>query len=183
MRVGVLQDDARELNRIAAELAVAEAQTASTPNQLRFVAGAMGPTTRSISVTGGVTFEELAASYQEQADGLIEGGVDLLLLETVQDTINCKAGLYAIERALKATGSEAGIAISGTIETMGTLLSGQDIEAFYTSLAHRGIAGLLHARRGAVDEVLQHVVEEPHDVLDERRMVLPLEPALQVQRR
>ena len=54
----------------------------------------------------------------------------------MQDTINCKAGLYAIERALKATGSEAGIAISGTIETMGTMLAGQDIEAFYTSLAH-----------------------------------------------
>jgi 5-methyltetrahydrofolate--homocysteine methyltransferase len=131
-----LQNDARELNRIAAQIAVEEARAASTPNQPRFVAGAMGPTTRSISVTGGVTFDELASAYQEQAEGLVEGGVDLLLLETVQDTINCKAGLLGIERALEATLSPAGIAISGTIETMGTLLAGQDIEAFYTSIAH-----------------------------------------------
>jgi len=111
----------------------------STPACPRFVAGAMGPTTRSISVTGGVTFDQLADSYQEQAEGLIEGGADLLLLETVQDTINCKAGLTGIERARKATGVEAGIAISGTIETMGTLLAGQDIEAFYTSIAHKDL--------------------------------------------
>jgi 5-methyltetrahydrofolate--homocysteine methyltransferase len=131
-----LQSDARELNRIAAQLAVEEANAYSSPGHPRFVAGAMGPTTRSISVTGGVTFDQLASSYQEQAEGLIEGGVDLLLLETVQDTINCKAGLLGIGRAVAATGSSAGVAISGTIETMGTLLAGQDVEAFYTSIAH-----------------------------------------------
>ena len=131
-----LQNDARELNRIAAQLAAEEARAASTPNQPRFVAGAMGPTTRSISVAGGVTFDEMAASYQEQAEGLIEGGVDLLLLETVMDTLNCKAGLLGIRRALEATNGPAGVAISCTIEIMGTLLAGQDIEAFYSSIDH-----------------------------------------------
>ncbi len=134
-----LADRARELNRLAARIAREEADAAATPERPRFVAGSMGPTTRSISVTGGVTFDELAAAYQEQAEGLIEGGVDLLLLETVQDSINCKAGLIGIDRALEATGSAAGVAISGTIEAMGTLLAGQDIEAFYATFAHRDL--------------------------------------------
>ncbi len=99
----------------------------------------MGPTTKSISVTGGVTFDQLAASYQEQAEGLIEGGADVLLLETVQDILNCKAGLVAIERAIEKLGSPVAVAVSGTIETMGTLLAGQDIEAFYASIAHRDL--------------------------------------------
>jgi len=132
-----LQHNAGELNRIAAELARVEADAASTGSRLRFVAGSMGPTTKSISVTGGVTFAQLAAAYQEQAEGLLEGGADLLLLETVQDTLNCKAGLNGIARALERTGAAAGVAVSGTIETMGTLLAGQDVEAFYTSIEHQ----------------------------------------------
>jgi 5-methyltetrahydrofolate--homocysteine methyltransferase len=131
-----LQHQARELNRVSAHLARTEADAFSTTDRPRFVAGARGPTTKSISVTGGVTFDDLANSYQEQAEGLIEGGADLLLLETVQDAINCKAGLLGIERAIERTGVPAGIAVSGTIETMGTLLAGQDIEAFYTAIAH-----------------------------------------------
>ncbi|MGH7248874.1 MAG: homocysteine S-methyltransferase family protein, partial [Pseudomonadota bacterium] len=134
-----LERDARELNRIAAELARTEADAASTANHPRFVAGSMGPTTKAISVTGGVTFDQLCDAYQEQAEGLIEGGVDLLLLETVQDTLNCKAGLIGIERAIEQRRAAVGVAISGTIETMGTLLAGQDIEAFYTSIAHRDL--------------------------------------------
>jgi len=132
-----LAHDACELNRIAARLAREEADAASTPGRPRFVIGSMGPTTKSISVTGGITFDGLCASYQEQAEGLIEGGVDILLLETVQDTLNCKAGLVGIECAIEKTGVAAAVAVSGTIETMGTLLAGQDIEAFYTSIAHR----------------------------------------------
>jgi 5-methyltetrahydrofolate--homocysteine methyltransferase len=132
-----LHSKARELNRIAAELARAEADAASTDTRMRWVAGSMGPTTKSISLTGGVSFAELSAAYQEQAEGLLEGGVDILLLETVQDPLNCKAGLTGIRHALERTGAEAGIAISGTIETMGTLLAGQDIEAFYISVAHQ----------------------------------------------
>ncbi len=134
-----LEQQARELNRIAAQLARAEADAFSTAERPRFVAGSMGPTTKSISVTGGVTFDQLADSYQEQAEGLIAGGADLLLLETVQDAINCKAGLIGIGRAIEHTGVPAGIAVSGTIETMGTLLAGQDIEAFYTAIANHDL--------------------------------------------
>ncbi len=134
-----LERDARELNRLAAVLAREEADKFSTSAKPRFVAGSMGPTTKSISVTGGVTFDEMAAAYQEQAEGLIEGGVDILLLETVQDTLNCKAGLVGIERAIEKVGITPAVSVSGTIETMGTLLAGQDIEAFYTSLAHRDL--------------------------------------------
>jgi len=134
-----LAGHAREINRLATSIARAAADAASTPRRPRFVAGSMGPTTKAISVTCGITFDQLADAYQEQAEGLIEGGADLLLLETVQDTLNCKAGLIGIERALAKTGAEVAIAVSGTIETMGTLLAGQDIEAFYTSLANRAL--------------------------------------------
>jgi 5-methyltetrahydrofolate--homocysteine methyltransferase len=134
-----LAGHAREINRLAGTIARAAADAASTSGWPRFVAGSMGPTTKAISVTGGVTFDQLADAYQEQAEGLIEGGVDLLLLETVQDTLNCKAGVVGIERAIAKTGIEVALAVSGTIETMGTLLAGQDIEAFYTSLANRAL--------------------------------------------
>ncbi len=134
-----LASDAHELNRIAAQIAREEAARFSTPDKPRFVAGSMGPTTKSLSVTGGVTFDQLADAYAEQAAGLIEGGADVLLLETVQDTLNVKAGLIGIDRAIQRSGVEPAIAISGTIETMGTLLCGQDVEAFYVSLAHRDL--------------------------------------------
>jgi 5-methyltetrahydrofolate--homocysteine methyltransferase len=134
-----LENQVREINRIAAQLARAEADAASTPARTRFVAGSMGPTTASISVTGGVDFDQVATAYEEQAIGLIEGGVDLLLLETVMDTLNCKAGLVGIERAIAATGKQVGVALSGTVETMGTLLAGQDIEAFYTSICQHDL--------------------------------------------
>ncbi len=134
-----LAETAQAINRRAAALARAAADRASTAARPRFVAGSMGPTTKSISVTGGVTFDALAASYREQAVGLLEGGADLLLLETVQDTLNCKAALAGIDQALAETGVSAAVAVSGTIETMGTLLAGQDIEAFYVSLAHRDL--------------------------------------------
>ena len=134
-----LEPDTRELNRLAATLAREEAAKFSTPDKPRFVAGSMGPTTKSISVTGGVTFDQMRDGYQIQAEGLIEGGADILLLETVNDTLNCKAGLVAIEAAIAKLGVTPAVAVSGTIETMGTLLSGQDIEAFYTSLAHRDL--------------------------------------------
>jgi len=134
-----LQDHARELNRAAAAIAREAADSVATADRPRFVAGSMGPTTKTISVTGGVTFDQLTDAYQEQAEGLIEGGADLLLLETVQDTLNVKAGLIGIERAMARLGVTVGVAVQGTIETMGTLLAGQDIEAFYVSLAHRDL--------------------------------------------
>ena len=134
-----LAHEARRINEVAASLARDMADAASTPEKPRFVAGSMGPTTKSISVTGGVTFDELAAAYQEQASGLMEGGVDLLLMETAQDTINVKAGLEGIDRAFNELGRRVPVAVQGTVEAMGTLLAGQDAEAFYTSLAHRDL--------------------------------------------
>ena len=134
-----LADKAQEINRRAAELARLEADAFSTPDKPRFVIGSMGPTTKAISVTGGIDFDQLAAAYEIQATGLIEGGADVLLLETVQDVINCKAGLVAIERAIEKTGAPVAVSVQGTIETMGTLLAGQDIEAFYVSLEHRNL--------------------------------------------
>ncbi|MEC8855825.1 MAG: methionine synthase, partial [Chloroflexota bacterium] len=129
----------RRLNREAATLARRAADAASTPDKPRFVAGSMGPTTKTISVTGGINFEELAGDYHIQAAGLIEGGVDLLLLETSQDTLNVKSGLEGIDRAFAELGREVPVAVQGTVEPMGTLLAGQDVEAFYTSLAHRDL--------------------------------------------
>ena len=134
-----LAHEARRINRVAAELARQVADDVSTPDRPRFVAGSMGPTTKTISVTGGITFDELAEAYREQALGLVEGGVDLLLLETTQDTINVKAGLIGIDQAFAELGYEIPVAVQGTIEPMGTLLAGQDAEAFYTSLAHRDL--------------------------------------------
>jgi 5-methyltetrahydrofolate--homocysteine methyltransferase len=96
----------------------------------------MGPTTKTLSVTGGTTFDALAASYEEQAIGLIDGGVDLLLLETSQDMLNVKAGFVGIQRAFGKTGKTLPLFISGTIEPMGTTLAGQTIESFYISVEH-----------------------------------------------
>ena len=136
-----LADHARRINREAAVIArqVSDEMAERQPGRLTFVAGAMGPTTRTISVTGGLTFDELAADYHQQAAGLIEGGVDLVLLETSQDTINVKAGLEGIDRAFAELGITTPVAVQGTVEPMGTLLAGQDAEALYTSLSHRDL--------------------------------------------
>ncbi|RTE01408.1 methionine synthase [Paenibacillus whitsoniae] len=131
-----LQDRHRELNMAAAKLAIEAAEKYSTPEWPRYVVGAMGPTTKTLSVTGGVTFAQLEESYYQQALALVEAGVDALLLETSQDTLNVKAGSIGIRRAFETTGIELPIMISGTIEPMGTTLAGQNIESFYISLEH-----------------------------------------------
>ncbi|WP_442950698.1 methionine synthase [Paenibacillus sp. 32O-W] len=131
-----IPEKAREINLAAAAIAREAADKYSTPDKPRFVAGAMGPTTKTLSVTGGVTFDELVDSYYEQALALIEGGVDALLLETSQDTLNVKAGSIGIRKAFAAAGRELPVMISGTIEPMGTTLAGQNIESFYISLEH-----------------------------------------------
>lgn len=127
---------ARQLNRVAAELARQAADAYATAEWPRFVAGAMGPTTKNLSVTGGVTFAELQAAYEEQACGLIEGGVDALLVETAQDMLNVKAASLGIEAAFAKLGKRLPILISGTIEPMGTTLGGQTIDAFYVAVEH-----------------------------------------------
>src|SRR5437016_5910945 len=101
-----LAGDAHLLNKRAAELARQAADEFSTPGKPRFVAGSMGPTTKAITVTGGVTFNELRDAYYAQARGLVEGGVDLLLVETCQDTRNIKAAILAIHKLSKEIGSE-----------------------------------------------------------------------------
>src|SRR5205814_1451402 len=117
-----LQEKAVEINRAAALLARAEADAFWTEDRPRFVAGSMGPTTRAITVTGGVTFEELIENYYEQAKGLLAGGADILLLETCQDTRNVKAGLLAVDRLGREVGYVIPTMVSGTIEPMGTML-------------------------------------------------------------
>src|ERR1700719_4566878 len=129
-------DRAREISRRAAELASQAVSQFSKGSKPRFVAGSMGPTTKAISVTGGVTFSQLHKNYLEQARGLIEGGADLLLLETCQDTRNIKAGILAIQDLSREIGAPVPLMISATIEAMGTMLAGQGIEALWASLDH-----------------------------------------------
>ena len=131
-----LQAEAQELNKKAAELARAAADEFHTASKPRFVAGSMGPTTKAITVTGGVTFEGLRENYYVQAKGLVEGGADLLLVETCQDTRNIKAALLAIEKLSKEIGSDVPVIVSVTIEPMGTMLAGQTVEAMWASLRH-----------------------------------------------
>ncbi|MCM3664741.1 methionine synthase [Mesobacillus subterraneus] len=131
-----LGDKAYEINKAAAILARKAADTVSSPSWPRFVAGSMGPTTKTLSVTGGSSFEEMSAAYEEQVLGLIDGGVDLLLLETSQDLLNVKSAYTGIQRAFKQRGKELPLMISATIEPMGTTLAGQSIEAFYISVQH-----------------------------------------------
>ncbi len=130
-----------ELNRRAAELA---RRACAEEGPERFVCGSMGPTTKAISVTGGVTFEQLRDDYGAQALGLAAGGADYLLLETCQDTLNVKAGLIGIEKAFRRLGWRLPVAVSVTIETTGTMLGGQEVEALAASLLHRDRRDLLY---------------------------------------
>ncbi|MEC1180173.1 methionine synthase [Metasolibacillus meyeri] len=125
-----------EINKRAVEIAKEEAEKISTPEWPRFVAGAIGPTTKTLSVTGGITFDELEGNFYVQAHALVEAGSDLILLETSQDMLNVKAATIGIKRAFTELGKELPIMISGTIEPMGTTLAGQSIEAFYISIEH-----------------------------------------------
>ena len=125
-----------EISMAGAALAKKVAVAMSTADKPRFVAGSMGPTTKAISVTGGVDWDGLLDSYRIQARGLILGGSDLLLVETSQDTINVKAALAGITKAQIELSTSLPVAIQCTIEPMGTMLGGQDIEAFYASIEH-----------------------------------------------
>ena len=137
-----LQHLAEDITLEAARIARKAADAMSTPAKPRFVAGSMGPTTKSITVTGGVTFAELVDSFYIQAKALIEGGADVLLLETQQDTRNAKAGVFGIHKAFETTGKRLPIMVSGTIEPMGTMLAGQGVDAFYASLEHADLLSI-----------------------------------------
>ncbi|MDR2937255.1 MAG: homocysteine S-methyltransferase family protein, partial [Rikenellaceae bacterium] len=142
-----LEADVYAMNVAAARLArdLADAHTAQKPSKPRFVAGSIGPTNRSASLSPdvarpgfrNVTFPDLAAAYREQVRGMIDGGVDLFIVETVFDTLNAKAALFAIDEACRESGKPLPVMLSGTVtDASGRLLSGQTVEAFYVSVAH-----------------------------------------------
>ncbi len=142
-----LEDYVYEMNRAAASLArgVADRYTMLNPGKPRFVAGSIGPTNRTASISPdvnnpgyrAVTFDDLRISYAEQVRGLLDGGVDLLLIETIFDTLNAKAAIFAIEEVFNERHARIPVMISGTVtDASGRMLSGQTIEAFYASVAH-----------------------------------------------
>jgi len=126
----------REINLAAALLARKTADEFSTSDRPRWVAGSIGPTTKVISVNGGVTFQELRESYYEQARALWEGGADILLVETCNDTRAVKAAVLGVQQLSREAGYALPLMISGTIESNGTMLAGQKAEAFWTSISH-----------------------------------------------
>ena len=137
-----LQDKTAEIARAGARLAVAAARKLSTPGKPRFAAGSLGPGTKTISVTGGITYDEVIKNYAEASQALLEGGVDLLLLETQQDTLNVKASLDGFHLAFETLGRSVPIILSASIETMGTMLGGQTAEALAESVAHYDLLAL-----------------------------------------
>ncbi|HJQ82607.1 MAG TPA: methionine synthase [Candidatus Binatia bacterium] len=137
-----LEDKVREINATAARLARKACARFETPDRPRFVIGSMGPGTKTISVTGGVTFAQVRTAYADQCAGLVEGGADVLFLETQQDTLNVKAALLGIDDGFARAGVALPVVVSVSIETMGTMLAGQSIEAAYVSLAHRDLLAM-----------------------------------------
>ncbi|MCH7305344.1 methionine synthase [Acinetobacter sp. NIPH 1869] len=140
-----MEDLVPEINREAARLAKAACEKYSTPDKPRFVAGVLGPTSRTCSISPNVndpafrniTFDELKENYIEAAHALIEGGADILLIETVFDTLNCKAAIFAVKEVFKQIGHELPLMISGTItDASGRTLTGQTAEAFWNSVRH-----------------------------------------------
>ena len=165
-----MSDLAYELNVAAAALARAEADaaTARTPDQPRYVAGALGPTNKTASISPdvndpgarNVSFDELVAAYHEQARGLVDGGADVLLIETIFDTLNAKAAIFALETLFEERDRRWPVVISGTItDASGRTLSGQVTEAFWNSVRHaRPLAIGLNCALGA-DEMRPYVAE------------------------
>ncbi len=134
-----------EMNVTAARLARAACDKYTTPDQPRFVAGALGPTPKTASISPdvndpaarNVTFDQLVAAYLEQTRALVEGGVDILMVETIFDTLNCKAALFAIDSFFEESGRRLPIMISGTVtDASGRILSGQTVPAFWNSVRH-----------------------------------------------
>jgi 5-methyltetrahydrofolate--homocysteine methyltransferase len=170
----VAQDDyglgpfAREMNVAAARIAREVCDQYSTPDKPRFVAGALGPTPRTASISPdvndpaarNVTFDELKSAYYEQASGLLEGGCDLFLVETIFDTLNAKAAIFALDELMEDTGERLPVIISGTVtDASGRILSGQTVSAFWHSVRHaRPIAIGLNCALGAT--LMRPYIEE-----------------------
>ena len=166
----------RDMNEAAARIAreAADRWTARTPDRPRFVAGALGPTNRTASISPDVNdpgarnvdFDELVAAYGEAAEGLIDGGVDMLLVETVFDTLNAKAALFALAQAFARRAARLPVIVSGTItDASGRTLSGQTPEAFWNSVRHvRPLAVGLNCALGAA--LMRPYIEELSRVAD-----------------
>ncbi|MFC3853249.1 methionine synthase [Salinispirillum marinum] len=171
-----MEDLAYELNKAGAELCrrVADAKTLETPDKPRWVTGVVGPTSRTLSISPdvnnpafrNVSFDELVENYLEATKGLIEGGADLILIETIFDTLNAKAAIFAVQQAFEDTGIELPIMISGTItDASGRTLSGQTTEAFWYSVKHaKPLSVGLNCALGP-DELRQYV-EALSDIAD-----------------
>jgi 5-methyltetrahydrofolate--homocysteine methyltransferase len=169
-----MQSIAYEMNVASAQCArrAADEYTAKDPSKPRYVAGAIGPLNKTLSLSPdvnnpgfrAVTFDEVAAAYTEQIKGLIEGGVDILLIETIFDTLNAKAAIYAVKKYFREIKQpELPIMISGTItDASGRTLSGQTLEAFYVSVAHANPLSVgLNCALGA-SEMRPHIEELSH---------------------
>ena len=170
----VAQDDyglgafAREMNVAAAKLARAACDKFSSADKPRFVAGALGPTPKTASISPdvndpaarNVSFDELKAAYREQASGLLEGGCDLFLVETIFDTLNAKAAIFALDELMEETGERLPVIISGTVtDASGRILSGQTVSAFWHSVRHaRPLAIGLNCALGAT--LMRPYIEE-----------------------
>ena len=163
-----LAEVALEMNVAAARLARAACDKFSTPDKPRFVAGAFGPTPRTASISPDVNdpgarnidFDTLKAAYYEQGQGLLEGGADVFLVETIFDTLNAKAAIFAIDELFEATGERLPIIISGTVtDASGRILSGQTVSAFWHSVRHaRPLAVGLNCALGAA--LMRPYIEE-----------------------
>jgi 5-methyltetrahydrofolate--homocysteine methyltransferase len=132
-----LEGRAREAARAGAAAARKAADRWTESEGVRFVAGSLGPTTKSLSLTGGVSFEQMAASYAEGVRGLMDGGADFLLFETAMDSLNLKAAFEGADRVFSERGERVPVMVSVTIEKNGTMLAGQDVEAALYSFIHR----------------------------------------------
>ena len=176
-----LQDRAYELNRAGAELAREIADAKSTRGKPRFVAGVLGPTNRTASISPDVnrpgfrniSFRELADAYTTSVRGLVEGGVDILLLETIFDTLNAKAAIFAIETFFEETGLRLPLIVSGTItDASGRTLTGQTNSAFWHSVRHvNPLAIGLNCALGAKD--LRQYIQELSNIADTHVSVHP----------
>ncbi len=163
-----MEDLAYEINFASAQVAKKACAAFSTPDKPRFVAGAMGPTNRTLSISPdvndpgyrAVTFDEMADAYYTQVCGLMDGGVDVILVETIFDTLNAKAALFAIDKAFEEKGRTLPIMVSGTItDASGRTLSGQTAEAFWLSVNHANLFSIgFNCALGAT-EMRPHIQE------------------------
>ena len=170
-----MQHLAREMNVASAKLARAACDKFSAPDKPRFVVGALGPTPKTASISPdvndpgarNVTFEELRSAYYEQIEALVEGGSDLLLVETIFDTLNAKAALFAIDEYFETSGERLPLIISGTVtDASGRILSGQTVTAFWHSVRHaKPLAVGLNCALGAA--LMRPYIQELAKVADD----------------